>query len=201
MLYQKLSSLIVKRLYALNCIQDEERDVYAYCIEIILSTAVDFCSVFLIACIFHRILPTVFFLTGFFASRALCGGYHAKHHITCYLSTLANYAFFLLFDYIFRIASHKQIAVWCMLLFSFVTIFLFSPIDHPNNPMTTDQKQKAKKRNRFVMAFYTCAAVSLSVFWPNSSFLMAFVFGVFSTANALLIAAIEIKTSGGEQEK
>jgi accessory gene regulator B len=200
MLYQKLSCRIAEKLYASGHIKDAERDVYAYCMEIILSTAVDFCSIFLIACIFRRVLPTLFFLTGFFASRALCGGYHAKHHITCYLSTMADYAFFLLFDCIFRTASHKQAVVWCMLLFSFVMIFLFSPIDHPHNPMTQEQKQKGKRRNRIVLAIYAVAVVLLSVFLPIHAFLTAFVFGVFSTAAALFIAIIETKTSGGEQK-
>lgn len=198
MLYQKAADSIANKLYLLNCIRDEDREVYAYCIEILFSTVVDLLSVFLLSILFHRTLPTLFFLIGFFASRAFCGGYHANHHITCFLTFLADYTLFLLFDCFICSFHHRQIVLICMQLFALVMISLFSPVDHPNNPMTEEQIRKGRKRNRIVFVLFSAAVIALCVWIPNTSFLPPVVFGVFSTACALG-AAVCIKKQGGEK--
>ena len=115
MLYQAISMSLAKKLYAANHIRNEDQEVYAYCIEIILSTIVTLLSIFILSGIVHCVPQTIFFLIGFFSSRSLCGGYHANHHLTCYLISILNYVIFLLYQCFLQYTAYKQFVTYCML--------------------------------------------------------------------------------------
>lgn len=193
MFYQKASAAVAHKLYSSNYIKNEEQEIYAYCMEIILSTIVDLLTVFILSCCFHRILPTLIFLAGFFAARALCGGHHANHHITCYLTFIANYGLFLFFDYFILILKKPFVCNIVLLFLSCIIIFVFSPIDHPNNPMTTEQLRRSRKRNQIIIVVFACLFTGLLMLWPNAFCISPFLFGIFSAACSLLVAAIKKK--------
>ena len=191
MFYQKASIAIAHKLYSSNFIKNEEQEIYAYCIEIILSTIVDLLTVFILSCCFHRILPSLIFLVGFFAARALCGGHHANHHIICYFTFITNYGLFLLFDYFIHILKNTFVYNIIILFLSCIIIFIFSPIDHPNNPMTAEQLQRSRKRNQIIIVAFAFLFTGLLMLWPNAFCISQFLFGIFSAACSLLVAAIK----------
>lgn len=201
MIYQYVSARIAGKLFAAHYIQDADREVYAYCIEIILSTAVTVLSTFVLSLLFHCVAPTFVFYLCFFASRILCGGYHAHHHLTCYLITLFDYGLFILgFTSWSSIKTeYRQFILWGMLLFSFLMIVLLAPVDHPNNPMSGLQKQKVKIICRIYIIVFVCAASVLTFYFSHVFFLPASVFGVFTAASALLPGKLDNKHGGGEK--
>lgn len=192
-MYRHISIRIAKRLFQANYIKNEDQEVYAYSIEIVLSSLVTLISIFLISIAFKCILPSLCFLVGFFSSRFFCGGFHAKHHITCYVFSIVNHLFFLLYNGLFYTSVHKSLFLFCILVPSLCLIFLLAPMGHPNNPMTQKKKQKFRKASRIYIVFLCVLSFFCYFSHCSLTLLSAFAFGVLSTSCALVIAAIEQK--------
>ena len=175
----------------MELIKSDEQEVYAYSVEVILSTAVTLLSIYILAFVVHSVLSSSFFLLGFFVSRGFCGGYHAKHHFTCYLTSMLNYGLFLFFQAAFHITEYKRWMLYIPLFISLLSVLIFAPMDHPNNPMTDLQKKKGRKRASIFIVSFVCAICICNHFIENKTVLTAIVFGVFSTGVSLIIAFLE----------
>ena len=71
---QGLSSFFISR----NIIKEEDKLVYDYSFEILLSTVINLLAVIVLAYICKVVVPTIFFLLGFIAIRTTAGGFHAE---------------------------------------------------------------------------------------------------------------------------
>lgn len=138
-----------------NIVDDETSQVCQYGFEIIISTLVGFGLVVTIGLCCGELLSAILFYALFVGVRLSTGGYHATTHLrcklllcVCCLSTLLTTIFF---------EDYYNLKVQTIIILSYLlTIFLFSPIEHPNAPLDNF----TMKRNRgisiivsFILAF------------------------------------------------
>ena len=141
-MYKKFSQKITEKFVTFGIISKEDYEVYKYGFELLIALLSTTIIIFLISLFIGKFIETILYLVGFFSVRAICGGYHAKHHYTCFITTISSYFLFLLLNICFSSKPYLNLAVGVMTIFSSISIIAFAPIEHPYNPMTEYRKNK-----------------------------------------------------------
>ncbi|MBO6243830.1 MAG: accessory gene regulator B family protein [Clostridia bacterium] len=150
------SKKISKILFQKNIINENEQEICQYGLEIILSTSVGILLIVLIGIIMHLLVESIVFYSVFVGVRFFTGGYHASSHFTCKL-VLSLCCFTVLFISkefyeLFNFGIQSLI-----LLMSFITIYLFAPIEHSDAPV--EAKTKIMNRRISILLSLTLSVI------------------------------------------
>lgn len=189
-MYKKIALKASHTLIRLNIVKKSEIDVYTYGFELLISTFMSVTVILFLSIFFNAFKDTCYFLIGFIVTRLICGGFHAKKNLTCFLTTLFNYAFFL-----FVVLSlNKDFENYIMLVGTIVScsfILFFSPCANQNNPMS-EYRKKQNKKYGFVLILFLIFFLSYTLITRNIPYYyLSFLIGVFSVSTSLLIAKIQ----------
>lgn len=80
-----------------DIVKSEHEEIYAYGMEILLSTVINGVMVLIVAAITNTLLPSLIFFTAFIIMRRTAGGYHANTHGGCMVILAAVHLLFILF--------------------------------------------------------------------------------------------------------
>lgn len=199
-MYNFFSKKIVNKLVENNLIKSEEAELYEYCFILLISTLTSILSLLIIAVFTNTLFYSSIILLSFLVCRLCCGGYHANHHLTCYIITILNHisCLFLLLHFC---KTYNPYLIGCINLISFLLLFLFSPIENKNNPLSDKQKTFHKIQCRLI-AIINIIISFIPIYIPNSQLgICSFSIGVFSASFSMIISLIkellEIKFRGG----
>ena len=106
-------------------IEEDDREVYEYSFEMLISTIINFLIMIVGALITKRYWETALFTFSFLLFRKFFGGYHAKTHIGC-----ISIFFMIRLD-----ARLLSIIAMIICSLSIIPVLLLSPVSHPNNPI------------------------------------------------------------------
>ena len=197
-MYNYFSKKIVNMLISRNYIPSESGEMYEYCFVLVLSTVTSVLSIILISILTKTVLPSVIILISFLACRMCCGGYHAKNHLLCYITTLVNHlcclGLYLLF------LKHSEILFILVInAFSLFSLFFFAPAENSNNPMSDSQRRHHVIQCR-VIAVLSAVLCVLEIYFPpiQSRFFCASV-GIFSASLSMIVSLIINNSKGGEK--
>ena len=136
----ELSSQVVAALLNYKIISYEQKDIYQYGFEIMISSLITFFIVFVCGYVFKCIIPALVYFILFVMLKSICGGYHAPNYFYC------NMVFMLVT--ISVLVSYKYIQVgdfstmhYLICILSFICTVIYSPIENDNKPLTMDQKK------------------------------------------------------------
>ena len=190
-MYSKLAQSITENYIQKGIISEENRAVYRYGFEVLCSTIVYTLIFIIIAALSGLILPSLFFLLGFFIVRKLCGGYHAKTYLKCHLLFALNHlAFITLLKYV-PIAKNPIFLSTSLLLCS-TMIFIFAPVDHPNKPFKGNEYKKFRIKSRlYCIIVVSVAVINYLYSIPYNTVLSSYMFGTVSATISLLSAKIQ----------
>mgnify|MGYP003220694145 CR=1 FL=1 len=177
---------IIDYMIAHAVIPEEERESYAYSLEVVLGSCSFWLIMLCLVIAFDQILPTVFYLGWFFLFRSVTGGYHAHTHFRCItLSVL----FYLGFIGLYTQLSSKAYFPLTLLLIgvTVLLVLLFAPVDHSNKPFSLSEKQLYRRRScQRLICFILFEAVVIFLGWTSLAFSAAL--GAAQSAVFLLIA-------------
>lgn len=181
-----LSSFFISK----KLIEEDNRNVYDYCFEIMLSTILNFMVILAIALITHTIIQTVFYIVSFMIVRGTAGGYHAESHLSCLVILVLSYGSFLVLLHILPNTWMKIVS----LVFAFISIvlvFILSPIEDHNKSLTEQEIKKFKRKSRTVILLLSFLTIALSVFISNAQFSFSLASGMVTVAISLLAGKIK----------
>jgi len=185
-LSEKISSIFIFH----GIIEQEDKEAYSYSFEILLSTLLNFIAICIISVVTRTVAETAFYLLAFMPLRQLAGGYHAKNHLRCFLILMCIYAGFLLIVQ-FLPLQYIFIAMTICLAASGALVFIFSPIDDPNKPMSEKELIFFKRKSRLAIIGYIVLTPLL--FIVNATWALSVSLGMISVALSLLASAIKRK--------
>lgn len=185
---KKISSFFIIN----EIIKEEDREVYEYSLELLLSTLLNFAAVIIIAVFARRILEAALFVFGFVPLRTIAGGYHAKNHFRCFMILLFTYSLFLLTVFLIPV-NFILAATTILTISSILLIFLFSPVEDSNKPLSTSETKKFKRKSRISILCYMILVLGLSLPVSNKIFGYSLAFGMFSVSFSLLASVIRNK--------
>lgn len=162
-------SFLCNRLAEFLCtkriISEEEKEIYVYGYEMIITTIIGAVLVFVIAFLTSRLAEAICFFTVFVITRQFCGGYHSKTRIMCSVTFLICYAFVLFFNNVLTPMFGWFIHLIILVPY-FAMIFGYSPIVNENKPLTNDEIAINHKKSITVSAIWLVISSVLLVIMP-----------------------------------
>ncbi len=189
-MYKKISQQLTALCIANKTIDIQQKEVYEYGFEILISNILYTLIFFTTALVTSTFFNSLCFWFAFIIVRKTSGGFHAKTYIKCHLMFFANHILFIL--------ALNNIPDICLttvgiieIIFSIILIFTFAPVDHPNKPFINNEEKKYRQLSIGYSIF-------LSVFMPClclmpleiGKFIFSYGFGTISAAISAMSAKI-----------
>ena len=123
-----------------DVITEEEEEVCAYGMELIISGIISIALVLIIGLITGNIWYSVVYNMMMVVIRIYTGGYHADTHIRCNVCYCMR---FLISIALLRVKKHikTELAIWIIALAGYLIIVLNAPLEHHNKKLTMKQKE------------------------------------------------------------
>lgn len=190
----ELSSQVVAALLNYKIISYEQKDIYQYGFEIMISSLITFFIVFVCGYVFNCIIPALVYFILFVMLRSICGGYHASNYFNC------NIVF--LFVTIGVIVSYKYIHIeefselhYFICMLSLICTVVYSPIENENKPLTVAQKTKFRVLGTVMVLMISSASTVFKIKLVSSySILMDMTLLVVS----IFMLVAKLKREGGQ---
>jgi len=191
---KKLSEEISLLLVSNKIISIENREIYIYGIELLLSNMITFIAIIFISIVTKTFLISMLYSLIFCSLRIFAGGYHCKTYISCFFTSISIYILMLVLN--FQLDSIKSIlSIILVVLFSPI-ILMFAPVEHENNPLTAEEKVKYRK---------CCIIITLAII---ALFIVSILFSLFEisfiiswTMTAVAALIIISKIEGGKNNE
>ena len=154
-----MSEKIVSAMVDNEIINLEDKELYTYGIEQGAFILLSFFSALLISMYIGMVLEYICFLIVFIPVRTYAGGYHSDLPIKCYILSTLIIVFSLV---VISIASWTILDCIFIALSAEIVIFLCSPIESINKPLTYEEKITYKK---YVLVLLILTIFSIVLFW------------------------------------
>lgn len=139
----KLCHVIADFFIKENIIDEDQREIYKYGFELIISSIIGILIVVLIGVVSGNLLQCIIFYVVFCFTRLFCGGYHASSHLLCKLSFTAVLLMVINLNWLLKEIPNYY---WFVLyLYCFIIMCCFSPIENPNKPLTYEQQKRGRR--------------------------------------------------------
>lgn len=155
----------------------DDLDVFAYGLDLILFTFVSILGLLALGVITGHFLETVLYLITFTSLQTTGGGYHAKTHLRCFLTTLTGWLLAMILC--------RFLPLWGVALFmaqGIAAVFMYAPIEHVNAPMSEKQKTKMRGYARCLCVILSLFAFVSHLFNPTISAAIAVGMGMYGVS-------------------
>ena len=171
----------------------EKINVYAYGFELLISTVLNALGLFIISMIMGIVPEALLFSVAYILLRTTAGGYHAKHHWSCFLITNIGFILFAIMLNMMANSVALPYIVFTTLLTSML-VWSFSPIRAENNPLRESQKDIFRKRSLIIVTVNMTLTVTIA-FAPQFPIMYYAYYqsGAFAASISLAISAISTK--------
>lgn len=162
-------SFLCNRLADFLCVKgvvsEDEKEIYIYGYEMIITTILGAALVFAIALLTKRFAEAFCFFTVFVITRQFCGGYHSKTRIMCSVTFLTCYTSVLFFNSILESVYSWFIHLIIWVPYSAV-ILGYSPIVNENKPLTDNEIAVNHKKSIIVSFIWLVLSTILLIIMP-----------------------------------
>ena len=157
-LSRKITTFFINR----GSIKAEDREMYEYCFEVLLSTVINLLLLIVIGVATGKYLETLIFAVVFMLSREVCGGYHARTHLGCVCSLLILYGMMLGLTYL----SANVLFILSLVFFSLslVVFLIIAPVDCANKRISREERAKLRKRMFIILSLFVIAYSIMMVY-------------------------------------
>lgn len=165
---------------------DEEREIYRYGCEVIISALINIFLVAACGCLFHMVGSAFLFYIVFLILRRYCGGFHADTYLVC------NSVFTgIVLVALLGISQCERIPAICLaiaMLISFLVIVRYSPISHKNKPLTQSEKTLYRKVAITISGVF--GAIAVIFFTVNKEIAAIITLAMLATACTMIASVI-----------
>ena len=144
-------------------------------------------SIILLSLLFHKLLPTIFFLVFFLELRKRTGGYHMDKFYKCYLVSIVSYFIIVIISE--KLSEHPQ-WLFAIVLLAITGIGLIGTANHPNMHMTSDELVESKKSARTIVLLEGCIMLGCALLYADMVYISYMAIAVILCAALLCIAKI-----------
>ncbi len=156
---REISDLLVEE----KIIDVEETDVYTYCINAVFDIIGTILITVTLGIILNKMMETTLFLLIVIPLRSFSGGYHAKTSQGCLVLSMLYYlASIYLADYLLK-NSHFILTI-IVFFISLCIVYIISPIESVNKPITIEERQQMLKYTHITLAMILVLSIILNIF-------------------------------------
>lgn len=150
---KKLSAIIVNWQTNKNFLTDEQKELYQYSYEVLISYIINILIIILLAAIMHSIVSVLVFSACYILLRTYCGGYHAKTNRGC---TMVTVVLTLILCFTQKVVNKNllSLSLICFVV-SGILVFSLAPVADKNKPLDEIEIKRYRKRSRFIWGIET----------------------------------------------
>lgn len=190
-----LSSRLADFLIENKIVEAEDKEIYIYGYEILISSAIGVALVLILGFLFNLVIETVIFLAEFILIRQSCGGYHANSYLKCILSFMSVFVLVILALNIFLV--HYSYLIWIVLSAMCMSVMMeLSPIENINKPLT----QKTRSRNRKISIVLSAVVIIAAAILLGLDARKSLLIMLTLTAICLLMMYERLKGGANDEE-
>ena len=187
----KSANCLVGLLEKFYDISEEERPVYIYGFELLLSTLSSMITIFSVSIIIGKPGYAMFFMLFFFSLRLFTGGYHAKTYLRCFITTNTLFiATILLTEFI--LFFHLKWIMPILVIISTAVIWIFAPIKNIHHPCSEESYIKNKKRAHLLSSLYSLIFIYIYLFTNFNDIAVNSAWHLITVAVMIVIEKIKI---------
>lgn len=155
----KISALLSEEIGLRLNSSDNEREIYAYSIEVLLSLFINLIILSFTAYVLKKPVELLIFIIFFSGLRSFAGGYHAKTHLECISLSFCLFIISALSSIYLK--EYGKVILFLGVLFSLIMIFLLAPTETENKPLSERERKKYKKISRIIVIILSLLAICL----------------------------------------
>lgn len=149
-MYGKISKALADFLVAENAIEKEKYEIYTFGLECLIARIGTILYLLILSVCLRAVWQAAVFFFVFLAMRKFSGGYHATTYVKCNSLYLLTFIVAVLGDRYFASFFDSFCLTVFILLFVFITVLFFSPIENPNNPIEDGQEKKFRRTSLII---------------------------------------------------
>lgn len=191
-MFKQLADGIVGFLLKQNVVSEEEKPIYIYGCELIISSIFGILLILVAGVLTNRILESVCYLLCLIPLRQLTGGYHADSYFRCNLIFILCYIGVCSLSY-FSESLIIRIILFIMMVISWFIIKKYAPIDSEKKRIDSENRDYLNRKSQvlcliIIMVALAGSFVSLRLYTICASTLSI-------VAGAVLITFIQRRSS------
>lgn len=173
-----------------NIIKEEDKEVYDYSFEILLSTIINLLAIIIMALVSGTTLYMMFFLFGFSMVRSTAGGYHAETHLGCFLILVCSFAAYLIMLLMMpNLILKNMTIIFCTV--SYLLVVIFSPVEDYNKPFTKEEYKKFKIKSNAAVIIASIIAIVLIIVFEKYKWGFSIAMGMCVVALSLIAGTVK----------
>lgn len=165
----KISVLLSEGIGSKLNSSDNEKEVYAYSIEVLLSLLLNIIILSVAAYILNKKLELLIFIIFLSGLRTFAGGYHARTHMECILLSLSFFVISAMCGTYLK--QYGEIILVFGVIFSILMVFWLAPSETENKPLSKNERKKYKVISRIIVITLGLAAVALYFIRDKSGYI------------------------------
>lgn len=160
MLIDKISKAVSQKMLDASVISIEDKDIYYYGLQLIVSTIIKGMGLMIIALLFDKALEALIFIGAFGILRINAGGFHFDTYFKCFVVTSAS---MMLCIWIGSIAPLPLVPyiIACALAIAALSVFRYAPVDNPNRPLSEKECKKFRTRSLYAIIIISVIIIAL----------------------------------------
>lgn len=144
---QKMTELLQKN----NLISKEQRELYQYSFELLLSTVINLLLVLFLGFLFDAVWETILFLLFFCPLKRFTGGFHMPDYRSCICFFCVLYCMLLFGDRFLSESPFIGFALCPCVLSGAVFLFLAAPVESSHKKLTRAEKKRLTFKVRLLL--------------------------------------------------
>lgn len=185
---EKWAVSVVEQMITNDLIQDEDKDIYVYAMQILFEKIIGFSMIFAIAIKLNLFIESILFVICFSLLRKHASGFHLSRFSTCFFSSIGIFIIFAKWIYPFCL-NHVKVS-YIVLVLALLVILCIGAVNNPNINWSSSEYQENKKIARGIVLIEAMAIVVCDILGMNNSYVLFMNFGVVLSAILLLIEKI-----------
>lgn len=188
---ERLAKSTARFFVSQGIVKSEYEEIYAYGMEILLSTVINGSIILVIAILSDTVLQSLVFFTAFILMRRSAGGYHAKTHIGCMMILVVVHLTFVMLN---RILPSEVIPIlsYLTIAYSCISVYLFSPVEHSNKPLNSNDRQKLRIKSLIYILSISVIDI-LMLFFHYNDVSLCLSCGIIVSTTGMLAEIISLK--------
>lgn len=179
-----LSHRIVDRLCSSRIIPNEQKPIYVYGFEIVISSIIGLLLILALSVASDHFIDGVFFYVVFVATRTYTGGYHANSYLKCNVVFSAVFILVLVLSEL--LIPVYSIVIHCMILvIYFAAILGLAPMENVNKPMS-DEEISVNRTKSIMLSIIWCS-ISLLLYALSLRYSLVIALSLFFIAMLMII--------------
>lgn len=181
---EKLINSCIGAMLDCKVIDEQQRAVVEYGLDLLFSSVVSLLSFALLGVIFDVEMQTFILLMTFIPLQSFGGGYHCQTHFRCWMLMMVTYLLA-----VFVLMKLPVVVLWCGAIFGAYPFLKLAPIENTRAPFG---EEFGKRMRSMVIAVYLTALIFAAVVsWCGSECMRPILVGVILSGVSIVCAKIK----------